>query len=46
MEQKYDVTLTNVFRRDYKNISKRGYNLVLLKEFDANGFSLGFVLKI
>lgn len=32
MTQKYDVILTNSFRKDYKNISKRGYNLTLLKE--------------
>lgn len=32
MKQKYDIVLTNSFRRDYKNISKRGYNLTLLKE--------------
>lgn len=32
MNRKYDVILTNSFRRDYKNISKRGYNLALLKE--------------
>lgn len=32
MTQKYDVILTNSFRKDYKNISKRGYNVTLLKE--------------
>lgn len=32
MKRKYDIILTNSFRRDYKTISKRGYDLTLLKE--------------